>query len=466
MTSMRYVLLFSAILLSTLSSQAQFQVNNDATSLGGGYYRMTQAVNNQYGSVWYKLQADLTDPLNVQGQMYFGNDDAGADGIAFVIQNNCLAAGTAGGGIGYEALPGQSIAVEFDTYQNILGTGSFDNSDPVEDHIAVMSNGVVNHASANNLFGPVQASSTNVNIEDGAWHDFQINYNPTTHLLTVYFDGIQRVSYTIDIVNAIFAGNPYAYWGFTSSTGGFFNEQQVYINGNLTTITLPDQTTCASPVTVSLPPLNRYYGLNQALHRSAVMSSTEYGPTNASEAFDGNMGSRWSSQPADPQWLYVDLGTNYDLDSVVLYWEAAYATQYQIQVSNDAVTWTTLYTEVAGDGGKDKILINSNNRYVRMYGTTRATGYGYSIWEFQVYGKPNYVWSPNNGTISPNIYSADPTFTPAVTTTYTVLVPDPCSVVVSYSMTITVDCGSLPVNLLSFDGNYDRGATHLNWVTA
>ncbi|WP_251037443.1 discoidin domain-containing protein [Paenibacillus albidus] len=25
-------------------------------------------------------------------------------------------------------------------------------------------------------------------------------------------------------------------------------------------------------------------------------------------------------------------------------------------------------------------------RYVRMYGTERATQYGYSLWEFEVYG--------------------------------------------------------------------------------
>ena len=180
------VFIYVFFLVKTAS--AQFQVNNDAFSLGGGSYQLTQTINNQAGSVWYKLQHDLNDPLNIQGQFYFGTDDAGADGIAFVLQNNCLAAGTAGGGIGYEAMPGQSIAVEFDTYQNVLGTGIYDNSDPVYDHIAIEKLGNVDHANAtNNLVGPVQMHSTKADVEDGVWYNFQISYNPITKVLDVYF---------------------------------------------------------------------------------------------------------------------------------------------------------------------------------------------------------------------------------------------------------------------------------------
>jgi len=450
--------------MSSLSSYAQFQVNGSASNLGGGTYEMTTATNNIYGSIWYKLQHDLTTPINIQGQLYFGIDDVGADGIAFVLQNNCLAAGTAGGGIGYEALPGQSIAVEFDTYQNILGTGSFDNSDPLEDHIAVMANGITNHANpSGNLFGPVILS----NIEDGAWHDFQISYNPTSKLFTVSFDGITRVSMTYDIVANIFAGNPFVYWGFTSSTGGFNNQQQVKINANLSTLTLPNETICTGSVTVDLPPLTRYNGLNQALNKPAYASSSQWDViTNPREALDGNMGSRWASTTApasDNEWFYLDLGTSYDIDSVVIEWEGAFGSGYQILTSNDAVTWTPQATVVGGDGGKDKIIFSATGRYVRWQGITRATGWGYSFWEFRVYGKANYVWSPNNGTID-DIYSATATFTPAVTTTYTVTIPDPCKGAVTYDMTITVDC-PMPLELLSFTGTHSSGVNHLNWTT-
>ena len=67
-------------------------------------------------------------------------------------------------------------------------------------------------------------------------------------------------------------------------------------------------------------------------------------------------------------------------------WEAAYATAFQIQTSADGTTWTTIYTTTTGTGGTQTLNVTGTGRYVRMYGTARATGYGYSLWEFQVYG--------------------------------------------------------------------------------
>ena len=67
-------------------------------------------------------------------------------------------------------------------------------------------------------------------------------------------------------------------------------------------------------------------------------------------------------------------------------WEAAYARAFQIQTSADGTTWTTVYTTTTGTGGTQTLTVTGTGRYVRMYGTARATGYGYSLWEFQVYG--------------------------------------------------------------------------------
>jgi F5/8 type C domain len=67
-------------------------------------------------------------------------------------------------------------------------------------------------------------------------------------------------------------------------------------------------------------------------------------------------------------------------------WEAAYGAQYEIQVSNDAVNWTTVYTEKNGDGGTDEISFTPTAaQYVRMNGLKRATGWGYSLFEFKVH---------------------------------------------------------------------------------
>ncbi len=101
---------------------------------------------------------------------------------------------------------------------------------------------------------------------------------------------------------------------------------------------------------------------------------------------DGDTGTGWSSAAADPQWLRVDLGATATIDQVVLNWEAAYATAFQVQVSADATTWTTAYATTSGTGGTQTLTVTGSGRYVRVLGTTRATGYGYSLWEFQVFG--------------------------------------------------------------------------------
>jgi len=128
---------------------------------------------------------------------------------------------------------------------------------------------------------------------------------------------------------------------------------------------------------------------NLALGRPAAASSVEWNPFvdySPGRAVDGDRCTRWSSGWSDPQWLRVDLGTIRQVSRAVLRWEAAYARGYRIEVSNDAVTWRTVFTTGSGDGGLDEVAFAPTTaRYVRMYGTTRATGYGYSLYEMEVY---------------------------------------------------------------------------------
>ncbi|MEV6013913.1 discoidin domain-containing protein, partial [Streptomyces sp. NPDC051976] len=123
--------------------------------------------------------------------------------------------------------------------------------------------------------------------------------------------------------------------------------------------------------------------------KTATASSTENAGTPASAAVDGDNGTRWASAFSDPQWLQVDLTTTDTITSVTLNWEAAYAKSFKIQTSTDGSTWTDAYTTTTGTGGVQTIPVNVSGRYVRMYGTERATGYGYSLYEFQVYGSTN-----------------------------------------------------------------------------
>src|SRR5262245_34757704 len=120
--------------------------------------------------------------------------------------------------------------------------------------------------------------------------------------------------------------------------------------------------------------------------KPATASSTENAGTPAANAVDGNTGTRWSSAFSDPQWIQVDLGATATISQVILNWETAYATAYQIQTSSNGTTWTTVYNTTTSTGGVQTLTVSGSGRYVRMNGTARATQWGYSLWEFQVYG--------------------------------------------------------------------------------
>ncbi len=120
--------------------------------------------------------------------------------------------------------------------------------------------------------------------------------------------------------------------------------------------------------------------------KPTTASCSENAGTGPVNAVDGNTGTRWSSCFSDPQWIQIDLGATVTVSQVVLQWEAAYATAFQLQISSDASNWTNIYSTTTGTGGTQTLTVNGTGRYIRMYGTARATQYGYSLWEFQVYG--------------------------------------------------------------------------------
>lgn len=109
-------------------------------------------------------------------------------------------------------------------------------------------------------------------------------------------------------------------------------------------------------------------------------------PFPAGNAVDGNPQTRWSSSFSQPQWITVDLGSTSDINRIKLSWEAAYAKQYELAVSDDGFIWTTVQNVIDGHGNTEDFTVSTRGRYVRMLGTKRATGWGISLWELEVYG--------------------------------------------------------------------------------
>jgi hypothetical protein len=150
-------------------------------------------------------------------------------------------------------------------------------------------------------------------------------------------------------------------------------------------------------ITVSATP-------NLALNRPATASSVETGTTfTAGNTVDGNLTTRWSSGYNNSEWIYVDLGSTYAVNRVKVTWEAAYATAYEVQISANASSWTTIRA-VSGITTlvNDHTGLSGTGRYVRINGLTRATPWGYSIFEIEVYGTASCTLPAQPGTISGN----------------------------------------------------------------
>ncbi len=166
-------------------------------------------------------------------------------------------------------------------------------------------------------------------------------------------------------------------WEQSSDSGTGISSYQLLVDGSTAATVVPTDAVSAST--------------NLALGKTAYGSSTEVGT--AGMAVDGIIGSRWSSAwvgIANPEteWFTVDLGAIYSVKRVLINWEAAYGKQYLMQVSTDNANWTTIYNETNGNGATDDLTgLTGAGQYVRMQGVKRALNYGFSMWEFQVFGK-------------------------------------------------------------------------------
>jgi hypothetical protein len=145
-------------------------------------------------------------------------------------------------------------------------------------------------------------------------------------------------------------------------------------------------TTPTTPPTSTPPTTTPPTGTLLSQGRPTTASSVENTSFTAPMAVDGNTGTRWSSAFSDPQWIQVDLGSTRTLSQVVLNWETAAARSFQIQTSTNGTSWANVYSTTTGAGGVQTIPISGSGRYVRMNGTARTTQFGYSLWEFGVYG--------------------------------------------------------------------------------
>ncbi len=129
--------------------------------------------------------------------------------------------------------------------------------------------------------------------------------------------------------------------------------------------------------------------INRALAGTATASST-YAGTTPAQAIDANIGTRWSSEFADNQWLQVDLGAPYRIARARIFWETAYARWWRLEYW-DGGEWIAVYVNDHAVGGVEEVFLDPvwpPAQLWRMYGVTRATAWGFSLYEFELYGEP------------------------------------------------------------------------------
>ena len=200
---------------------AQRPTIEDFTMSGDTYlteeecFRLTDELDYSSGSIWYKRPINLRDPFSIRLSIMVGcQDSSGADGMVFAMTPKANRVGFRGEGIGFSGLV-PSVGIEIDTWLNEHL------NDPVEDHISVMLNGRVGHW--NDLVGPIKIA----NIEDCERHGFYVHWQPSQKTLQVEIDGKQVIAVKIDLINQVFGGNPFVYWGVTAATGRYNNMHEV-----------------------------------------------------------------------------------------------------------------------------------------------------------------------------------------------------------------------------------------------
>lgn len=216
-----FFFLVSVLSFNLIFSQ-DFTVNQNASYLGtGGCYELTPDLEGMYGMVWNHNKMDISKPFDIAFSGYFGTNEPGADGICFTLQNT--AAGTSAIGIGGSLQGSGGLTPSFSVEFDIFTSGGMNEPVGLNDHISIFRDGNNDHATANYLAGPVDVG----NLEDGAYHNFRITWNPATQLITVYNNCVSVLTYTYDITNNVFSGNNNVYWGFTAGCGWFHANQIV-----------------------------------------------------------------------------------------------------------------------------------------------------------------------------------------------------------------------------------------------
>jgi hypothetical protein len=108
----------------------------------------------------------------------------------------------------------------------------------------------------------------------------------------------------------------------------------------------------------------------------------------AYRAFNGDMSTVWASSEISPTYSYIGYQFPSKKKIFIARVQFGQNTTYNLQGSNDGVTYTNIVaggTATAGTGKGD--LINVEYQYFRYYSTPQISGRGQSVYMAQFYGR-------------------------------------------------------------------------------
>ncbi|EUJ25098.1 hypothetical protein PGRAN_00090 [Listeria grandensis FSL F6-0971] len=188
---------------------------------------------NQVGGLWSDAnnKVELTKNFHLEAELYMGDNSNGADGMAFVMQNdprgsNAIAASGGALGLYTNSYIKNALAIEFDTYINddTASAAAWDKGiNPRNEHMAITvpsADSVIQHNALNVL-------PNGTYFEDGQKHPLIIDWDARTKTLSYSYIGYTG-SYQVDDLQATFGGNEVQF-GFVGSTGEKSNLQELTI---------------------------------------------------------------------------------------------------------------------------------------------------------------------------------------------------------------------------------------------
>ena len=290
------------------SQNASFVINGDAsdnniTNENGivdcNCFQLTPNSTNKVGSVWNNNKIDLNNDITLEFKLYLGNNNGGADGVAFAFQPNNSNVGSSGEGMGMGGIA-PSLVVFIDTYDN-------GNNDPSYDHVSIHKNGDFTHGNANELAAFTSVGG-GLNLEDGNWRNIKVNWDASTNTFSFYYINMLNpiLTYTGDIINNIFSGEPFVYWGMTGATGSFFNEQKFC---TLTDLESPTFTTCPTDLSLIISPET---SCNSTVNFLNPVASDNCGTANISQITGLVSGSNFPVGTTTNTFVATDLAGNTD----------------------------------------------------------------------------------------------------------------------------------------------------------